>query len=443
MRGVGRSPLLALAAAVGAVGAVVALAGPGEAAFPRAFKVEARAFPVEPDPGRNETSFAIRPVSVQAVLANPPASAYARAAMADLSATENQFPPPPESYAECDSVSTNVGRDNERRVGPVHLEAHCRDTPSGAALARGVALKQLGLSAGPFAALGLHGGLVSSRTEAAGGGNAVGGTVEAVVTDLRIGALVIKEARYFARASATGQPGGAEASGRIEVVAAEVGGIPVVVGHDGVRVAASEVPATVVPQATEAVRRALSQGGQAQVRVVDPETVVARDGTRAEVRGGGLEVFLASGPDPRDREFVGLTLLGGDLSVLVGEPVSVPRPKLAPASPSPVLGVARVPSLPPPPAVLPAAGAEASPTPAPVPVARPAPEAPEPGPELRLLVTRDRRSLPSRSSAWLVTLAVGAAGLALTAASSRPALRPLRLGVARWWDDTAERFLRG
>lgn len=424
--------LTVVALAIAAVMASLMVSPPLDAAPSRAFVARARAFPVEPDPGQNDTSFSMRPVSAELGIANPPVAAFGRASVFDAGFAENQFGnedfPPEGSFARCDTVSPNVPDADEQQSGPFSLAAECTEAPAGTVQARGVDLTQFGLG----------GGSATSRTRADGSGDAVWAEATSVATGVTIGPLIIDELRFDARAEAGGVPGSAVADSSIGVVGAEVAGVPVVIGSDGVTVDESVVPTPFLGEAAAAVRDAFSQGGYLDLRLVHPDEHAAHDGTSARVEGGVFEVFMQSNDDPADREFFGLTLLGGRVEVEIGDTVDdgavgelVPfttggsrvggamatRPSLVPVTPS---------------------GSTAAPS-----EATSGEPAAAPAPRVDLATASVTRALAGPSSAWMVALVVGLALLALAAASATGPLAPARRRVEAWWESLAEGFLRG
>lgn len=418
--------------AIAAVAASLLVSPPLDAAPSRAFVARARAFPVEPDPGQNDTSFSMRPVSAEMGIANPPVSAFGRAAVFDAGLAENQFGnedfPPEDSFARCDSVSPNVPDADEQQSGPFVLSAECTEAPAGTVEARGVDLTQFGLD----------GGSAWSRTRADGSGDAVWAETTSVATGVAVGPLTIDELRFNGRAEAGGVAGSAVADSSISVVGAEVAGVSVVIGPDGVMVDESVVPTPFLGEAAATVRDAFSQGGYLDLRLVHPDEYVADDGTSARVEGGVFEVFMQSNDDPADREFFGFTLLGGRVEVEIGDTVDdgavgelVPfttggsrvggvtatRPILTPVTPAGSTGA-------------PSETASGEP-------------APPPAPRVDLATASVTRAIAGPSSAWMVALVVGLAVLGLAAASSTGPLAPARRRVEAWWESLAEGFLRG
>ena len=374
----------------------------------RSFTVRADAFPVDPAPGLNRTSIGVRPAAAHVNVSNAPPSAYGRAASVDAGTAELYTGPPPAgSVAECDASAPNLPRGATASPGGMTLEATCDQRPS----ARTDAVAS---------------GSGTSRSSAwgDGGGDALVAGAVAEVHDALVGDIRIGSATYTASVRADGTPGGAAATGHIAVTNATVGGVPVVIGPDGVAVDETRVPLELVPAAAEAVRATLSQGRYTDVRVVQPEAVAAPDGTRAEVRGGGV-FFHGTNADPRSNYFLELTLVGGSALVALGgdagTAVAAPAAPTGPPSPS-LNGSARLPT----PTVQRTEGAP------PDAASAPSPRRDDP---LVLATTSARRTLPQAWSGW-VWIAVAVAVLAAAGALARGRL-------AGWWDATADRYVRG
>ncbi|MBI2169688.1 MAG: hypothetical protein HYU28_09365 [Actinobacteria bacterium] len=437
--------LFAAGLALAAVALSLVVAGPSHAAFEREFRARARAFPVEPDPGQNQTSFSFRAVAVEGGLASAPMGANGRAAVIDLGFIENQSVngnpiAPEESYARCDSVSPNVPDDQERTVGPVALSATCAASPSLDVRADGVSPAAF-VPASALEALGVSEGTISSHITADASGSAVIAEAVSELAGLDVGPLHIESLRFRARAATTGEAGGASVEWSVDGVDADVNGVPVTIGTGGVDVDDQQVPLPLVPQATAAVQEAFAQsGGFIDVRILEPQRSAADDGSSAEVKGGGFHIFLARSADPTDREYLGLTLLGGHVRVDAGEPRSGGF-SLQPFT----SGAARVGGV----QVIDSAadGFEAPLAPRRTrssPAQDVAAPAPEPAPaRVSFATSTASRSLPQPSSWWLAALVAGLAVLALAAASTRPGLLPARRRAEGWWDATSERFFRG
>lgn len=317
-----RGMRLAVLAAVvvgGAATAGVASVGPpgdGPGLDGRSFTVTAAAFPVDPAPGTNQTSLAVRPVAVRAQRSGPPDAAYARAAFVDPGTAEIYTGPPPEgSFAECDTALENQPTEATAEPGTAYLAVSCRDP-------RGVRAVATGASPG---------GQQSFRSEVQV--VRTGGQLEAsAVTEvaaLQVGPLRVGSARYVGAVSTDGRH--ANANGVIEVSDATVAGIPVRLASDGVVVDRTRVPLELVATATEALHQAISASGYFGIRVVQPASEVSEDGSHAAVVGGGIEL-LARTNDPTNNYYVSLTLFGGELRIDLGgtEPAAeAPSPPAA------------------------------------------------------------------------------------------------------------------
>lgn len=436
---------VALSAAAVVV-ASLALAGPSDAAIPREFSARARAFPVEPDPGQNQTSFAVRPVAAAIGLASSPMGVNGRAAIIDLGIAEAQVGsenfqdlgrefPPEESFVRCDSVSPNVPDEGERVTGTVRMSARCDDSPAGEVATEGMALASV-VPAATLDALGITGGVVHSTVRGDASGSEVIVEVEASVVDLTVGALHVDEVRYRAVAASAGVPGSARAEADVDVVAATVNGVPVIVGPDGVGVGETSVAAPFLAGAARSVSEAFSGSEFMDLRVVSPETAAAEDGSRASVDGGGLHLFLTRSGDPADREFLGLTILGGEIEVEVGgERVTGGRFDLAPFTAGATgagLPLSARPAVTLAPSASPAVAAPPS-----------AASGESPPPRVDLASATARRTLEEPSSWWLLPLVLGALLGALAAASSQGPMLPVRRRLGTWWNVVAESFLRG
>jgi hypothetical protein len=399
---------------VAAVGVLALVGGvPARAAtLPRAFSVEAAAFPVEPAPGLNKTALGVRPAATRASLANPPATSYGRAAQYDLGTIELYTgPPSPETVAECATGSANIPEHAAASPQDMQLEATCSARPSADVRAVGRSYQSTGLQTDD----------VASRVTADGDGDAVTATAHVDVHDIAMGPLLIAGVTTTANASANGTPGGASAAGKVVATGATVNGTPVVIGADGVEVDRQRVPLEQVTAATIAVREALGQGGYSDIRVVQPAVDASPDGMRASVEGGGLTVYFTNN-DPAQNYFLKVTFGGVHLDLDVGQSVGAPAaaPAPEPVAPAPgggssVLGSAGGPT---------GAGG-AGPAPG-VPVARPSP-----------VLTSGRRAynLPGPWRGWPVLLAIGAAAAIAGWVARRQLLA--------WWTSNADRYLRG
>jgi hypothetical protein len=401
---------IALACALIAVGASL---GAATAARPavrpaivgRSFTIRADAFPIEPAPGSNGVALGIRPAATRLVVANPPVEAYARAAAADLTAIEQQVGPPPAgTAAECDSASGNVAPRAHASPAGMTLSAVCNGSPwaLASAIARELAAGEVNASA------------ITSTVTGGVAGDALVGTARASLTDLTIGALRVTAARFVGSVRMTGRPGGATASGTIEIVEATIGGVPVTVGPDGVAVDETRVPTEQLAAATAAVHDALSQGGYADVRLLQPRGRAAADGTSASLSGGGLLIYLTNN-DPSSTYFVGLTLLGASVRADLGSAL-----ELASGGPPVSVGPDSAPGEP--------AGSAA------VPVAR-QPVVRAPSPDRELSATRALYTGPQAWDGW-IWLIIASATLVAAGWASRRRFMP-------WWNEAADRYLRG
>ena len=387
---------------------------PAQAAAPaRPFTVTVAAFPVEPAPGLNQTSLGARPAATRAALANPPATAYGRAAAYDLGTIELYTgPPPPETVAECDTSTSNIDDKGEAAPGGLRLAATCDEGPRAEATASGTSSSSGGLSFGA----------VSSRAAADGSGDVVTADASVTVQGVSMGPLAIDAITMRATARAGGAPGTAAASGRVVASGATVGGTPVVIGSDGIEVDRQRVPLELVGPATAAIQEALGQGGYADVRVVQPATEAKADGTAASVRGGGVMLFFNRN-DSAQNYFIRLTFAGVDLAVDVGAPLVAPAASGGAAA-------APVPGTPTGGQVLGSTGAATAVPPA---------GAAVPGDVVssRPVLTSGQRTydLPSPWGGWPVLVAI-ATGAAVVGWLTRRRL----LG---WWAINADRYLRG
>lgn len=301
--------LLVLAVAVAPVFASGTGATAAGALLGRAFTARAEAYPAETAPGTNDTSLGGRPYGVRASVANPPATAHALAATADLGTIENQTNAQG-PRAEADSSLANLPRDQAADPGGGgYLVAHADSAPTARSSARGTSV--------PIGAGTASG--AESTALADGSGAALLAEVHTVAHRVVIGPLEIAESRFDAVSSTTGVAGGANASGRVTVSGATVNGTPVVIDGDGVHVDKTLVPAAQVSELTKAVSDALATGGYLDVRVVQPAVGVSKDGTEAFVRGGGVRVRMTNN-DPRQRYFIEQTLTGGRAEVFAGSP---------------------------------------------------------------------------------------------------------------------------
>ena len=400
-----------LAVVLAATGSV-----PARATLSRSFGVRSSAFPVEPAPGLNQTSLGVRPAATHASLTNPPGTSYGRAAAYDLGTIELYTgPPPPESVAECDTASPNIPDESTAAPGGMRLSATCSDRPSGDVSAAG----------GSYAGGGLTADDLSSRVVVDGGGDVLSAEATVSANAVTLGPLVVSSVTTRASARAAGTPGSAAASGRVVASGASVDGVPVVIGADGIEVDDQKVPLEFVPAATATVQEAMGQGGYADVRVVQPKTEAAADGSHASVTGGGLMLFFNRN-DPAQNYFIRLTFGGVDLAIDVGPsfstdatPAQRPGPLTPPVGGSDVLGATGAPS-----------GLDGS-----LGAGGGAPADPGPAASPVLTATRRTYDLPSPWRGWTVLLAMA---VAMAVAGWLARRR-----VGDWWDTNADRYLRG
>lgn len=296
--------LTGVAGAAAPSGADTAAPASSAALLERAFTIVAEGYPVEPAPGSQSQPIAIRPAASRVSLANPPASAYARAAAADLGLAEAYFGQRGPS-AEVDTATEGEREESVDEEG-VRLHAVVSETPSASASAELVAV-----------------GIGTTASDTAGRLTRDGRVVadaSSEVRDATIGPLAVTGARFEAHASTSGLRGGGAGSGRVTVAGAMVGGVPVVVDDTGVRVDENLVPLAQLGAATAAVQRAMAEGGYSDIRVVQPIVTVAEDGRRVEVSGGGVAVYLTNN-NPSNLYFLSLRGLGGRALVAVGDDI--------------------------------------------------------------------------------------------------------------------------
>lgn len=292
---------------VGASGAAASTARAGPTPHAGvAFELYADAFPAEPAAGLNGVGVPARATATRAKVANPPSDAYARAAAVDTGIAEaylgKQGPD-----AEVDTADSAGPTERRYEQDGLSLQARADRSPRAAARASGH-----DTAAGELLSRS------STSTSASDGvGDRLVAHATAAVSDLSIGVLRLGFGRFEATASVTGRPGGARAEGRIITGDVTVSGVPVVIDATGVHVDQTKVPLPQVGVAADAVRRALSQGGYSEVRILQPALVVAPDGSSATVGGGGVFVKLATG-DPKNDYFATFTLLGGSARAAIG-----------------------------------------------------------------------------------------------------------------------------
>lgn len=405
--------LLALVAAGSASGAGAAASGPVHA--DRSFTVASEAYPMESAPGSQQTTIEGRPAATRANVSNPPVDAFARAAAADLGLAEAYVGQQGPS-ASADTATEGDPDDVVVDKGGSHMEAHVNPTPKATAIATGSAAKGDPATSGSM----------SSISTADGAGSRVVATAAAEIHDFRTGALVIGSGRFDALAAIDGLPGGGSANGSIQTSNATFGGIPIIIGADGVRVDDSQVPDPMLRQATAAIQQAFSPGGYMDVRVVQPKVEIAKDGSSARVYGGGVRVYLTNN-DPADRYFFSYTLLGGSAEAVLGGVLSQPTPDRT--------ELAVVPK---PPAL-----AFASPSPA----APPAVELPtRPAavePALVFASGGERVTLPGLWAGWPWVLALVSAGWVLVGVLHLPQFAGTKQRLDLLVDGLGDRYVRG
>lgn len=405
--------LLVLVAATSSAGAGAAASGPVHAG--RSFTVAGQAYPMESAPGSQQTTLEGRPASTRATVSNPPVDAFARAAAADLGLAEAYVGQQGPS-TDADTATKGDDDDVVTDEDGTHLEAHVDPSPKARASATGSSAKGDPATSGSM----------SSASMADGSGPQMVATAEAEIHDFRAGALLIGSGRFEGRATINGLPGGAAASGSIKTSDATFGGVPIIIGADGVRVDESRVPDPMLRQATAAIQEAFSPGGYLDVRVVQPKVEVAKDGTSARVYGGGVRVYLTNN-DPAERYFFSYTLLGGSAEAVLGGTLSQPTPDRA-----------EVTSAPKPP---PLGFAAAAPVTPPAAAGPSRPVASEP--ELVLATGDERVVLPGMWPGWPWALAAIAAAWTIAGALHLRRFAPTRRRVDLFIDGLADRYLRG
>jgi hypothetical protein len=400
--------VVAAALLAGALATAGAAVGSGDRAGAglsgRSFTVAAAAFPVDPAPGTNDTSLAVRPVAVRAQRSAPPDAAYARSAFVDPGTAELYTGPPPEgSFAECDTGLENQPREAEVQPGTTKLLVSCADPAEVVATATGAS----------------PGGQQSFRSEVRirSGPDRLSATAVAETAGVEIGPLRMGSARYTAYAETDGRAGAAR--GVVEVSDATVAGVPVRIASDGIAVDRTKVPLELLAAAADAVHRALAASGYFGARVVQPATEVSDDGSHVSVVGGGVEL-LARSNDPRNNYYLRFTFVGGELRIDLGVPEEavpeLPEPP-TPSRPPASVGAVSTPTA-------------AVPEPAP-PTAAPA----RPEEAVRVVPVEHRSELPARwpGVGWLVAIAVLVPPGLLVASWRFPRLR----------ESLAERYVRG
>jgi hypothetical protein len=281
----------------------------------RAFTLRANAFPVQIAPGENGTVLAVAPAATQLSVSNPPGSSYARAAFLDTSAIEQYTGPPAAgTVAECSTETGNIKKQSAATPNGMTLAARCDETPFATARAAASDLSQGGFTAAS---------VVSQVT-----GGQDGSTLKAVSTvvarDGAVGPLTFGVARYTATISANGVPGGSTARGVIVIADASFAGIPVSIGSEGIDVDQTRVPLDLVNTVRDQLLAALLHSDFHDIKLVQPTTSVTKDGKHADVTGGGLLVYFTNA-NPAGRYFIGMTVLGGSISAVVGDPLEAVR----------------------------------------------------------------------------------------------------------------------
>ena len=388
----------------------------------RAFDVNASAYPFEPAAGANASPELVRLVETTASVSNPPVEADARAAAEDLGQAEAYSA----AYAQGPQASAstrNNGRAShqEMQTGGSDYVADVDPSPraSGNATATGVK------DGTQFVAQ-----QAQSASRADGSGKTLVATASSVVHDLVVGPVTIGAANYHARASAAGTPGSARATASVTVSDASIGGVPVVITSTGVQVDQSKVPADGFVAATKAVHDALAQGGYLDVRVTQPKTSTAPDGSAATVSGGGI-FFYGTNNDPSNYYFVRVTVLTGIVQVAIGSQFGAAPQTIVP----PLTPVQAAPARPSAQGVQPRAVPPASRG-----VAHSSENA---VPPLRFVSARGSVGLPDTWRGWPWLLAAfGAIGL-LVSACWLPVAVPVRRRASRWGIAFAVRYLRG
>ena len=311
----------ALAAALCIAGLVVVRA-PASTQAPavttRAFTLTANAFPVRVAPGNNGTVLAVSPAAVQMSLSNPPGASYARAAALDTSAIEQYTgPPPANTVAECSTESSNISKRAQAAPDGMTLSAHCDDSPSAKAVAAASDLSAGGLEAASAVST-VTGGPVASGLQA---------VTDVIVRDGTIGPLSFGLAHYSATIVASGLRGGAHARASLQLVDALFQGIPVVISDQAIQVDQMRVPLDLLNQVRDRLHTVLLSSPYHDIRLLQPVTSAAPDGSRATVTGGGISVFVTNA-NPAGTYFAGVTLLGGSLDGVIGAPLSLPLPPI-------------------------------------------------------------------------------------------------------------------
>ena len=296
---------LAALVASSAVGMMPASAAP---IAHRAYDASALAVPLDPEAGSHGSPIPARLFTTRADVSNPPRAASARASRTDLGLLE-QFVPEQAlgPAADASTRDRNNGRNARTTDGSAVYTAHVDRSPFATSTA----------TATEAGAGGVSMGNMKSTSTARLAGTRLVARADTEMSSLVLGPLTAGSASYHAVATTSGTNGGAHATGVVAVSDATVAGIPVVVTQDGVRVDSTKVPVSGLDQAAAAVASAFARSGYFDVRAVQPTARTAKNGSAAEVSGGGLQLIGRS--DPSQSYFVAATLLSGDVSVGAGD----------------------------------------------------------------------------------------------------------------------------
>ena len=299
--------LLSMVAGLAALGVGVMPASAAPVAH-RAYDASALAVPVDPEAGSHGSPIPARLFTTRADVSNPPRAASARAARADLGLLE-QFVPPQAlgPAADASTRDRNNGHNARTTDGSAVYTAHADRSPFATATATAAGAGSGALSMGTLRSTSVA-RLVGTRLTA---------TADTTMSGVVIGPLSAGAASYHAVATTDGAHGGAHATGAVTVSEASVAGVPVVVTQDGVRVDSTKVPVGALDQAAQAVADAFARSGYFDVRLVQPIASSSKDGSGAEVSGGGLQLVGRSDSD--QTYFMAATLLSGDVSVAAGD----------------------------------------------------------------------------------------------------------------------------
>ncbi|HLW18019.1 MAG TPA: hypothetical protein VKV69_11745, partial [Actinomycetota bacterium] len=94
-----------------------------------------------------------------------------------------------------------------------------------------------------------------------------------------------------------------------------------------IQVDQTRVPLDLLNQVRDQLHAVLLSSPYHDIRVLQPVTSAAPDGSRATVSGGGISVFVTNA-NPAGTYFAGATLLGGSLDGVIGAPLSLPLPPI-------------------------------------------------------------------------------------------------------------------